>query len=93
MRPTPPRSDQNFTTFIHRGLMYFKTRYLLCYIMAPTKHAKSSTTEHYIEDHKEGKPVAVNAGLNLDQVEITDIDWKNQSLPAELSKLIDKQDE
>ena len=56
-------------------------------------HAKGSTTEYYIEGHEERKPIAVNADLSLDQVDVTDIDWKKQNLSDELSKLIEETDE
>lgn len=89
-----PRERPTFHDIRALGiLMYFKAGYPLEYIMALAGHAKGSTTEHYIEGHEERKPIAVNADLSLDQVEVTDIDWKNQNLPDELSKLIEETDE
>ncbi len=74
-------------------LMYFKAGYPVEYIMALAGHAKSSTTELYIDGHEEVKPIAVNADLNMDQVNVTDIDWKLENLPLEIARLIDEPDE
>jgi len=39
------------------------------------------------------KPIAVNADLNMDQVNVIDIDWKLENLPLEIARLIDEPDE
>jgi len=69
-------------------LMYHKAGYSMDYIMALAGHAKAATTELYIEGHEQKKPIAVNAGLSLDQVNVDDIDWSSSILPPELAKLI-----
>ena len=74
-------------------LMYFKAGYPMDYIMALAGHAKASTTEIYIEGHEERKPIAVNAGLSLEQVNVTEIDWRTENLPPELAILLDEKDE
>lgn len=74
-------------------LMYYKAGYPVEYIMALAGHAKSATTEHYLEGHEEVKPIAVNADLNMSQVNVTDIDWKMDNLPPEIAKLIEEPEE
>jgi integrase len=90
----PPAERPTFHDIRALGiLMYFKAKYPLDYIMALAGHAKAATTEHYLEGHEERKPIAVNAGLSLDQVDVKDIDWRNENLPPELAKLIDEPDD
>lgn len=69
-------------------LMYHKAGYSIDYIMALAGHAKEGTTQHYIGGHEEIKPVRVEAGLSIEQVDIDNIDWKNQNIPLEISKLV-----
>ncbi|SIQ10006.1 hypothetical protein [Marinobacterium stanieri] len=39
------------------------------------------------------KPIAVDADLNMSQVNVTDIDWKMDNLPPEIAKLIEEPEE
>ncbi|WP_271270521.1 tyrosine-type recombinase/integrase [Aliamphritea hakodatensis] len=71
-------------------LMYFKAGYSLEYIMALAGHGKVTTTEHYIAGHEQIRPVAVNADLSLDQVNVDEIDWNNTLLPPEIARLVDE---
>lgn len=73
-------------------LMYFKAGYPMDYIMALAGHALSATTEHYIAEHENPKPVAVQAGLSLAQVDMQEIDWKGIQLPPELARLVEEKD-
>lgn len=73
-------------------LMYHKAGYHIDYIMALAGHAKESTTQYYIDGHEERKPVAVNADLSLDQLDVNAIEWDASLLPPEIAKLIDEDD-
>lgn len=70
-------------------LMYHKAGYSKDYIMALAGHANEATTDHYIDGHENIKPVAVQAGLSVNQVQVSDIDWKTAALPPELARLVD----
>lgn len=67
---------------------YFKAGYPEEYIMALSGHAKKEMTAGYFEGHEKQKPIVVDAGLSLKELDFSNIDWETELSPA-LLKIAD----
>lgn len=68
--------------------LYHKAGYSDDYIMALAGHANERMTAHYAEGHERKAPVKVSAGLSLDKINMSNIDWETD-LSKPLLKLAD----
>jgi integrase len=85
-----PRNERpTFHSIRALGIMlYFKAGFSIDYIMSLAGHADEKTTQLYIEGHEKKRAVKVSAGLDLANVEMSDIDWLDVSLPSEIASLL-----
>ena len=69
--------------------LYFKAGYPIEYIQALAGHATIKMTQHYKDGHEKPLPVKVSAGLSIDTLDLSGIDWDNtiEALPRQLKHL------
>ena len=72
-------------------MLYLKAGYPKDHIMALAGHATEEMTDHYIHGHEQTKPVKVAAGLDISNIDMSEINWKDQRIPFELAKMIDEE--
>lgn len=72
--------------------LYHKAGYPVDYICSLSGHASEAMFYLYFDGHEQKRPVAVNAGLSLSGVALTDINWETD-LPPELKSIADESDD
>jgi integrase len=60
---------------------YFKAGYPEEYIMALSGHANKEMTAGYFEGHEKQKPIVVDAGLSLKELDFSGVDWATELSP------------
>jgi len=84
-----PNERPTFHSIRALGIMlYFKAGFSIDYIMSLAGHADEKTTQLYIEGHEKKRAVKVSAGLDLSNVEMSEIDWLDASLPSQIASLL-----
>lgn len=87
-----PKQRPSFHDIRALGIMlYFKAGHPKEYIMALAGHATVEMTDHYIDGHETAKPLQVAAGLDINNINMSNINWKDHRIPSELIKLMDEE--
>jgi len=75
--------------------MLHKAGYPIEYIQALAGHAGEDMTLHYMAGHEKATPLEVEAGLSLEKVDLSGVNWETDirlSLPSSLQEIIDQDD-
>lgn len=89
----PPKERPTFHCIRGLGIwLYHKAGYPIDYICSLSGHASKEMFDLYFDGHEQKQPVAVNAGLSLSGVALTDINWETD-LPEVLKKIADESDD